>query len=185
MYAGLFGTMYAVPQLLVREHGWSVLSIGLWLLPGAVIGAVLSRYASTMGGPAGVLLTVTAFVCAVLLALVSFTDGGPALIIAGASLGFAAFAVTQVVATGLLSARIAPQQRGGAVALLNLTFFVGGGVGSAVAGALAKSMDLTDVIGVVAAFPLLGTVFALTLPRPAAAPGAGGPQKGGPRGAAR
>ncbi|MFI9173106.1 MFS transporter [Streptomyces lincolnensis] len=185
VYAGLFGTMYAVPQLLVREHGWSVLSIGLWLLPGAVLGAVLSRRASRMGGSANGLLTVTAFVCAVLLALVSLADGGPAVVIAGASLAFAAFAVTQVVTTGLLSARIAPQQRGGAVALLNLTFFVGGGIGSAVAGALAKSMELADVVGVVAAFPLLGTVFALTLPRPAAAPAPQGPPSGGPKDARR
>jgi hypothetical protein len=33
------------PQLLVGEHHWSVLSVGVWLLPGAVIGAVLSRLA--------------------------------------------------------------------------------------------------------------------------------------------
>lgn len=183
VYAGLFGTMYAVPQLLVREHGWSVLSIGLWLLPGAVLGAVLSRYASKlMGAGANVLLTVTALACAALLALVGLTDGGPAMVVAGASLGFAAFAVTQVVTTGLLSARTAPQQRGGAVALLNLTFFVGGGVGSAVAGALAKSMELTDVVAVIAAFPLLGAVFALTLLRPAPMPA---PQGAGPQGAPR
>ena len=53
------------------------------------------------------------------------------------------------------------------MSLLNLTFFVGGGVGSAAAGALAKSMELTDVVGVLAVFPLLGAVCALTLPVPA------------------
>lgn len=167
VYAGLFGAMYAVPQLLVREHDWSVLSIGLWLLPGAVLGAALSRYAAgRRDGRAGVLLMVTALACAVLLASVPFADGAPVLVIAGASTGFAAFAVTQLVTTELLSASIAPQQRGGAVSLLNLTFFVGGGVGSAAAGALAKSMELTGVVGVLAVFPLLGAVFALTLPGP-------------------
>ncbi|WP_030745018.1 MFS transporter [Streptomyces sp. NRRL F-5135] len=176
VYAGLFGTMYAAPQLLVRGHGWDVLSVGLWLLPGAVLGAVLSRYASSLAGAGGnVLLTVTALACAALLGLAGLLDGGPVFVVLGASLGFAAFAVTQVVTTGLLSARTAPQRRGGAVALLNLTFFVGGGVGSAVAGALAKSMELASVLAVVAVFPLLGAVFALTLPR--AAPGPQGPPR--------
>ncbi|MFD5345612.1 MFS transporter [Streptomyces anulatus] len=47
VYGGLFAAMYAVPQLLVRDHGWSVLSVGVWLLPGAVVGAVLSRPAGS------------------------------------------------------------------------------------------------------------------------------------------
>jgi DHA2 family metal-tetracycline-proton antiporter-like MFS transporter len=79
--------------------------------------------------------------------------------------GSAAFASTQVVATGL-SARIQRAQRGGGLALLNLTFFVGGGAGSAVAGTLAKSFGLTTVIASTAAFPLLGALAAITLRRP-------------------
>jgi DHA2 family metal-tetracycline-proton antiporter-like MFS transporter len=51
--------------------------------------------------------------------------------------------------------------------LLNLSFFVGGGVGSATAGALVKSLDLTDVLAIVAVFPLVGALAALTLGRKA------------------
>ncbi|MEU2603651.1 MFS transporter [Streptomyces albus] len=169
VYAGLFGAMYAVPQALVGSHGWSVLAVGLWLLPGAVVGAVLSRFASrfTTGSRGNLLLAGTATAAAVVLGLTGLTSGGPALIVTGASLGFASFAVTQVVTTGLLSGLIEPMRRGGAIALLNLTFFVGGGIGSAVAGALAKSYALTTVLGLIALLPLLGALVALTLPRPA------------------
>jgi len=166
VFAGLFGSMYAAPQFLVREHGWSILSAGTWLLPGAVLGGVVSRLASRLAAAGGALIAATALSSAVLFGLAGLTDSS-VLVICGVSLGFAAFATTQVVATGLLSARIQPAQRGGGLALLNLTFFVGGGAGSAVAGALAKSFSLTTVIVSIAIFPLLGAFGALTLRRPA------------------
>ncbi|TCM36170.1 MFS transporter [Kribbella sp. VKM Ac-2568] len=165
VFAGLFGSMYAAPQFLVREHGWSVLSVGAWLLPGAVLGGALSRWASRLPAAGGVLIAATALSSAVLFGLAGLVDSS-VLVICAVSLGFAAFASTQVVATGLLSARIQPAQRGGGVALLNLTFFVGGGAGSAAAGALAKSFSLTTVIAAIAIFPLLGALAALTLRHP-------------------
>ena len=172
VFAGLFGSMYAAPQFLVREHGWSILSVGAWLLPGAALGAVLSRLASRLaaaGGGGGVLIAATALASATLFGLAGLTNS-PFLVISAVSLGFAAFASTQVVATGLLSARIQPAQRGGGLALLNLTFFVGGATGSAVAGTLAKSFSLTTVIASIAIFPLLGGLAALTLRSPHKAP---------------
>ncbi|RMI45641.1 MFS transporter [Streptomyces triticirhizae] len=164
VYAGLFAAMYTVPQLLVREHGWSVLAVGGWLLPGAVVGAALSRGAgrlSASGG--GVLLAAVAGAMALTLAVAPGTDHvGPPIV--GASLGFAAFAVTQVVSTGSLSRHVQPALRGGAMGLVNLTFFVGGGVGSATAGALANSVSLSTTLAVVAGFPLVGAALALPLP---------------------
>jgi MFS family permease len=162
---GLFGSMYAAPQFLVREHGWSILSVGAWLLPGAVLGAVLSRLASRLAATGGALIASTALSSAALLGLAGLIDSS-VLMICGVSLGFTAFASTQVVATGLLSARIQPAQRGGGLALLNLTFFGGGGAGSAVAGTLAKSFSLATVIAAIAIFPLLGAIAASTLHRP-------------------
>ncbi|TDW98639.1 MFS transporter [Kribbella sp. VKM Ac-2566] len=164
VFAGLFGSMYAVPQFLVREHGWSILAVGVWLLPGAVLGGVLSRVASRLAASGGVMIAATAFSSAVLLGLAGSTDSS-VLVICAVSLGFAAFASTQVVATGLMSARIQPARRGGGLALLNLTFFVGGGAGSALAGALTKSFGLSTVIASIAVFPLLGAFAALTLRR--------------------
>ncbi|MFE2917484.1 MFS transporter [Kitasatospora indigofera] len=164
VYGGLFAAMYAVPQVLVKSYGWSVLTVGFALLPGAVIGAVLSRAAGRISGNGGSrLLAGAAAASAVLLAAAGVYGGGAILLVAGASLGFAAFAVTQVVTTGLMSARIPPAQRGGAMGLLNLTFFVGGAVGSAAAGALSKSMTLSSALGLVAALPLVAALIALTL----------------------
>ncbi|MFJ6516209.1 MFS transporter [Streptomyces sp. NPDC091406] len=176
VYGGLFAAMYAVPQLLVREHGWSVLSVGLWLLPGAVAGAVLSRLAGrlTAGDHGNRLLGAVSLAFAVALAGAS-TGVGVLLLILGASLGFAAFSVTQVFTTALMSGHIEPARRGGAMGLLNLTFFVGGGVGSATAGALAKSMPLASALGVMALFPLAAALFALA---PVRRTGAGPARRG-------
>ncbi|MFI8963835.1 MFS transporter [Streptomyces sp. NPDC053493] len=163
-YAGLFAAMYLVPQILVGGHRWSVLAVGAWLLPGAAVGAVLSRFAGRFaGGRAGtVLLGLIALAMAVALALSSVV-AHPAPLLAGASLGFAAFAVTQVVTTALIPVYVEPALRGGAMGLLNLAFFVGGGVGSATAGALAKSWAPAHVLAVVAVFPLVAAVGAKAL----------------------
>ncbi|MGA5001669.1 MFS transporter [Streptomyces arboris] len=164
VYGGLFAAMYAVPQLLVRDHGWSVLSVGLWLLPGAVAGAVLSRLAGrlTAGDHGDRLLGVVSLAFAAALAG-ALTGSGVLLLILGASLGFSAFSVTQVFTTAMMAGHIEPARRGGAMGLLNLTFFVGGGVGSATAGALAKAMPLSTALGVVALFPLLAALVAFSL----------------------
>ncbi|MFE0424299.1 MFS transporter, partial [Streptomyces sp. NPDC058953] len=134
VYAGLFGVVYAVPRLLVADFGWSVTEIGTRLLPGAVLGVVLARFAGAAlargGARRALRVLAAASVCgAALLVVVAPAGGTPVWAVAGASFGFAAMSVTQVVATGLLTARLAPRSRGGALALLNLAFFTGGGVG--------------------------------------------------------
>ncbi|MGW1974590.1 MFS transporter [Streptomyces sp. NPDC001889] len=167
VYAGLFAAMYAVPQILARDHGWSVLAIGAWLLPGAVAGAVLSRVAGRLAAGPGAtrLLTATALTTALALGA-SLGGTGPAQLVTGASLGFAGTAITQVVTTALMSARVEPALRGGAMGLLNLCFFLGGGVGSATAGALAPQLTLPAALGAVAVFPLAAGLMALTLAPP-------------------
>lgn len=161
VYGGLFAAMYAVPQLLVRDHGWTVLAVGVWLLPGAVVGAVLSRLAGrlTVGEHGNRLLGAVSLAFAAALAG-PLTGSGAVLLILGASLGFSAFSVTQVFTTALMSRHIEPARRGGAMGLLNLTFFVGGGVGSATAGALATSMPLSTALGALALFPLIAAAVA-------------------------
>ncbi|MFF8576486.1 bagremycin/ferroverdin transporter BagJ/FevB [Streptomyces sp. NPDC015140] len=165
-YAGLFAAMYAVPQILAIQYGWGVFKIGAWLLPGAVVGAVAARVASklTVGKGGSLLLAVTAVSCAVFLGIVGLVDGGIVVMLIGTSMGMATFAATQVLTTAVLSSRLEPARRGGAMGVLNLLFFVGGGIGSAAAGALSEHMDLTSALAVVAALPLLAGLIALTLP---------------------
>ncbi|MFI9583646.1 bagremycin/ferroverdin transporter BagJ/FevB [Streptomyces sp. NPDC052236] len=165
-YAGLFAAMYAVPQILTVKYGWSVFMIGAWLLPGAVVGAVFARVASkltvTKGG--SILLAGAALSSAVFLGIVGIVEGGIVVMLVGTSMGMATFAVTQVITTAVLSSRLEPLQRGGAMGVLNLLFFVGGGIGSATAGTLSEHMDLTSALAVVAILPLLAGLLALLLP---------------------
>ncbi|MQY10081.1 hypothetical protein SRB5_01850 [Streptomyces sp. RB5] len=165
-YAGLFAAMYAVPQILTVQYGWGVFKIGAWLLPGAVVGAVCSRVASklTLSRGGSLLLAGAALSCAVFLGIVGLAEGGIVVMLIGTSMGMATFAVTQVVTTAVLSSRLEPAQRGGAMGVLNLLFFVGGGVGSATAGALSEHMAITRALAVVAALPLLAALCAPLLP---------------------
>lgn len=165
VYGGLFAAMWAVPQVLAKQHGWSVLLIGLGLLPGAAVGAVLSRLAGklTAGDSGSRLLTAVAATSALCLAAAGLLGGGWLLLVAGASLGFAAFAVTQVITTGVMSVHVPPDRRGGALGILNMSFFVGGGVGAAIAGGLSKAMPVTGALAVVAVLPLISGLLALAL----------------------
>ncbi|WAE71690.1 MFS transporter [Streptomonospora nanhaiensis] len=167
VYAGLFAAMYAVPQVLVEGHGWDVLTVGAWLLPGGVAGAVLSRLAgrAATGHRGRPLAAGAAVAFGAVLVLAGWTGGGAALSVAGASLGFAAFSVVQVVVTGLMAQRLPEAERGTGLGLLNLAFFVVGGAGTALVGALAARIGPSAALAVVAVLPLAGGGLALLLPR--------------------
>ncbi|GII96489.1 MFS transporter [Sinosporangium siamense] len=163
VFGALFAAMYVIPQILAAPYGWSVLTIGVALLPGAAIGAVLSRRAGRLPGRGGrLLLAGTALAAAVAMIVTATGWGGPWPAVLAASLSLAAFALTQVVITGEVSARLPLPLRGAGMGLLNLTFFVGGGVGSAIAGALSESMPLHRTLLVVALFPLAAALIAVT-----------------------
>ncbi|MFF4415807.1 hypothetical protein ACFYY8_25035 [Streptosporangium sp. NPDC001559] len=116
-----------------------------------------------LGGLFGpVVFGVTAAAVA-LLAGVDSADRPRALTGYGTLMAVFAAAATQVVVTGDVSARLSPPLRGAGMGLLNLTFFVGGGVGSAVAGALAQTMGLSGALVVVAVFPLVAAALAVVI----------------------
>ena len=163
VFGGLFGAMYAVPQLLVNAHGWSVLDVGAALLPGAVAGAALARAASRLaasrlGGHRLLAALATAF--AIVLGLAGLTGAAIVPLIAGTFFGFAAFAVTQVVLTNQISRSVPAAQRGAAMGLLNLAFLTGGAVGSATAGALSRPLGLPAALTCVAVLPLVAGALA-------------------------
>ncbi|MFC4120251.1 MFS transporter [Nonomuraea zeae] len=149
VYGGLFATMWVAPQVLAGTHGWSVPAIGAWLLPGALLGVVLSRVA---GSRAWLLPAVAAAFAACLV--VAGLTGAAAALVTAASLGFPAFSLAQVVLTARMSARFPVERRGGAMGLLNLAFFVGGGLGLGLAGALSRVAGLTGALVAIAVLPL-------------------------------
>jgi len=138
VFGGLFVSMFAAPQLLIRGHDWTVLAVGAVLLPGTMLGAVTSRLAGRLS-PVGArrLLALAAAAAGLVLGAAGITGGAVVLVVTGTSLAFVAFALTQAVLTGQVAAGLAQSQRGSALGLLNLTFMVGGAVGSATAHRLA------------------------------------------------
>ncbi|MEW9549739.1 MFS transporter [Nonomuraea sp. NPDC050783] len=169
VFGGLFAAMYAIPQILAGSYGWSVLGIGTALLPGAAVGAVLSRRAGLLGTRNGrLVLAATALAAAVALIVTATGQGGPWPAVLAASLCLAAFAVAQVVIIAALPAGLPLHLRGAGMGLLNLTFFVAGGVGAAVTGAAATLIGTARTPALVALFPLSAAVVAVvTRPRAA------------------
>lgn len=165
-YAGLFAAMYAIPQILTAKYGWSVLAVGAWLLPGAVAGAVAARIAGRLstGRGGGRLLAGTAVTSAGCLGIVGLVEGGVVVMLIGTSMGMATFAATQVLTTAVLADRLEPARRGAAMGILNLIFFVGGGIGSATTGTLSEHLGPTGALAAVALLPLVAGVTALLLP---------------------
>ncbi|MEJ3657608.1 MFS transporter [Actinomycetes bacterium KLBMP 9759] len=161
VFAGLFAAMYSVPQVLVGGAGWDVLVVGLVLLPGALLGAVVSRLAGRLApARARQALAVSAVAVGVLLASAGSTGGMPAVLLAGASAAFLAFALTQAVVTGAVGAAVDPRRRGAALGLLNLAFMVGGGLGAAVAGGLSGVLGVPGALAVAAVLPFAAGVTA-------------------------
>ncbi|WP_328384525.1 MFS transporter (plasmid) [Micromonospora zamorensis] len=162
VYGGLFGVMYSVPQILVNTFGWAVLGVGVALLPGAFAGAVVSRVAGSLAGTDGGmrLLAAVAGAFGVVLLGAGIGGGSPVVLIAAASFGFAALAVTQITLTAQMSSRIPAAARGGTLGLLNLAFFVGGAVGTAVAGAVSQSVGTTYALAYIAVLPITAAALA-------------------------
>jgi DHA2 family metal-tetracycline-proton antiporter-like MFS transporter len=158
VFGGLFAAMFAAPQLLVHGHGWSVLAVGLVLLPGALLGAVTSRSAGRLAPARGrQLLGGAAGLTGVLLGAAGLAGGPAWLVLAGTSTAFVGFALTQAVVTAAVGAAVEPEGRGTALGLLNLMFLVGGAVGSAVAGGLAGPLGVSGALVVAAVLPLGAT----------------------------
>jgi DHA2 family metal-tetracycline-proton antiporter-like MFS transporter len=160
VYAAFFAVVYATPQILHQDHGWDVLAVGAALLPGAVAGAALSRTAAPLAdrvGGSALLATVSAVFGATLV-VAGIAGAAPVVLLGAAAVGFAAFAVTQVVLTRVVSSHVPAATRGAAVGLLNLSFFIGGATGTATTGALGDGMELATALAFVAAFPMLAAV---------------------------
>lgn len=162
VFGGFFAAVFLVPQMLVRMHGWGVFAVGAALLPGAVLGAVLSRFATRLAARLGrgALLTTTATTLAALLVVAGMTSTWVATMIVAASFGFIAFGITQAVLVDHVCTVTPPADRGIATGLLNFAFVTGGGAGADLAGALVRPLHLDGALAAVAVLPLAATGLA-------------------------
>lgn len=162
MLAAWLVMLLAVPSLLAAAHGWSPLLIGVAMLPGAAIGAVVSRVVTTRGThrDRGRTAAVLLLVGAGGLGLAGAVGGEPVPLIVAFAMVAACFAAGQVVLLDAVPTLVPDSLRSGAVGLFNLTLFTGGAVGSAAAGGLEGLVGLRGALAVLAVVPLAGAVAA-------------------------
>lgn len=172
MLAAWLAMLLAVPSLLAAAHGWSPLPIGVAMLPGAAVGAIVSRAITTRGAhlDRGRTAAVLLLLGAGGLGLAGAVGGEPVPLIVAFGMVAACFAAGQVVLLDAVPALAPESLRSGAVGLLNLTLFTGGAVGSAAAGGLEGLVGLRGALAVLAVVPLAGAVAARGVTRDPASP---------------
>jgi MFS family permease len=164
-----FAGLVAVP-LSLAEQGWDPFDNGLLLLPGALVGAMVSFNSARVLGRLG--RRGTAMLGLALSAAGALVSAGVALSPWLAGVGFVglstAYALAQPALVGAVAAAVPEQRRGAALGMFTLTFFLGAGLGSAVVGGLGDVLGLSGALAVAVLAPLVGLVVLATA-RPSAA----------------
>ncbi|PZG22155.1 MFS transporter [Micromonospora craterilacus] len=163
VYGGLFATLYAAPHLLARQD-YTTTDIGVLLLPGAVIGALVAR--STVRAarrqPPRRVLAVVSLVLAAGLAYAA-ADPRPWVLAATSTAAFTAAAVAQTLLTAYVSGRTGPRDGGGAIGLFILATFLGGAFGAAICAAHWDTARPAVSLAATAALPAVGALTACRL----------------------
>lgn len=158
--ASWFGLLVAIPTVLA-EDGWSPLAIGFALLPGALLGVLVSRFVGStidrIGARRSIVLAAATCVVAVLLAALGAT-GVPVLLMVAMALVYAGFTLGQPAMAEAVSEVVPQGMEGVALGLATLVFFVGGGLGAAVAG-LGSAVGHPGGLVLLALLPLAATVI--------------------------
>jgi hypothetical protein len=169
MPASWFGMLIAIPTVLTAR-GWSPFEVGLALLPGALVGVVVSRFVGStidrIGPKRSVAASASTCVGAVLVAALGAT-GIPVLLMVAMALVYSGFTLGQPSMTAAVAEAVPRPDEGVAIGLATLVFFVGGGLGAAVAG-------LGAVVGVpwsLVLLALLPLTAAVVVSRPGRAGG--------------
>ncbi|MEU2612614.1 MFS transporter [Micromonospora sp. NPDC007271] len=163
VYAGLFAILYAAPHLLTGL-GYNTTQIGLLLLPGAVVGAILARLAALAARrlPARQVLAAVSLLFATALCYAA-ANPHPISVAAATTAAFAASAVAQMLLTATTTTHATSDTRGGAVGLLTLAIFLGGGCGTALCAALWQPWGPSAALALTALLPAAAAVEAWRL----------------------
>ena len=160
--AGYLAYLVALPLLLGERHGLDPLQIGLALLPAAAVGAIASRLLGRFSAhlPTYPTVAVLAVLSAAGLLVAAAAAELPVVLVAAFALPASAFAGGQVLLLNELPRLVHEEVRGAAQGLFNLIFFVGGAVGSALAGGLGGVVGLRGALAIVSVLPLGGALAA-------------------------
>jgi MFS family permease len=169
-----FALLVAVP-IALSAQGWDPLQIGLALLPSVAFGLTAPRLAAPVLvrlGPARSLL-VTAVGASVALGCASLGTAQevPALLVIGVMVTTSMFGLSQPAMVGAIDAAVPPHVRGIALGIAIMTFFVAGGIGSAVVGGFGGRIGVAATLVYLAAYPALSAalIWPLARARPEAA----------------
>jgi MFS family permease len=168
LLAAYFAMLLAAPELLAAARGWRPLQVGVVLLPAAITGAVVARYAGRVGPRFGHFRTARTAATAALVGLVigAFAPTSvPALVLglAGTAIGFGA---AQAVLVDRVSEITPPATLGAALGVFNLVVFVGGSLGTALVGGLSGVVGLPPSLAVMALLPAIAVIVLRRAPGP-------------------
>lgn len=155
------GMLFAVPEILTGEHGWSPLLIGVAMLPGAALAAVLAAAAGRLASTRYRHRTVAALTaCSAVGLLIGALSGGRVLpLLVGFGFVAAGFGGAQVVLVDGIPRLVPPAAQGVALGVFNVVFFTGGAIGAAATGGLAAVLTLPGALAAVAVLPVIGTLL--------------------------
>jgi MFS family permease len=158
-----FGLLVAIPGVLATR-GWTPIGIGLLMLPSALPGIIGPRIANwsmrRFGAQRAVGIAGGVSVLSVLVAA-GGAAGPTALLVVGMVLVNLAFGMGQPALAASVSELVVPELRSGALGLASLIFFIGGGVGSAIAGLAGVTGSAASIL-LLASIPLLfATIYLL------------------------
>lgn len=168
-----FALLVAVP-IALSDHGWQPLQIGLALLPSVACGLLAPRLTAPLLvrlGPArSLLLTSAGASTALLSAALGAWKDVPALLVLGVMLTTTTFGLCQPAMVAAINAAVPPDVRGVALAIAIMTFFIGGGIGSAVIGGIGALVGVAACLAYLALYPVLAALVVWPLAgRPAIA----------------
>jgi MFS family permease len=162
--AGWFALLVALP-LILTARGWSPLSIGLVLVPSALL-SLLMPYVTGMVLPRWGADRTLAVVCPVtvvvlLVAALGAAIGVPALLVVAVASLTVAFGIGQPAMILAVSSAVDDEQHGIALGVTTLLFLAGAGVGAAAVGGLSEALGFGGALGALAVLPVTGTVVML------------------------
>lgn len=178
------GTILLVPQLVTSVNGLRVGQVGLVLLPGAAAVAALSAPFGRLSDRVGSRLPVTTGLAVLIVSVLTLsTFAGGSVVVVGAvmlGLGLALSLITSPLINAV-SAAVPETHSGVGLGIYQGAFFLGGGTGAAVVGAVLSARSgadaaawnplhagagsgFSDTLSVVAVVVVLAWVVALRLP---------------------
>lgn len=128
-----------VPLMLIQVNGVSAGTVGLVLVPGALALALIAPYAGRLSDRVGARIPASIGLSQMLLStlfLASFAAGASPWLVALGVFGVrSGFAGVNSPTTNLLSSALEGEEIGARIGIFRMFFFLGGGVGPALAGA--------------------------------------------------